>query len=160
MTSEDFGPQNEEEARIYAEENFRIDVQMLIHDLMEQKGINQRQLAERLGVTESRVSQFFSDRFNMTVRKLAGVFHALGERPELKAASARAVGPQRAMPEPFGFTSERVFISGINLGTAQVELKVTTSTKVECTFSDTAPYGSYLAANQLDDNSILVTDAA
>jgi predicted XRE-type DNA-binding protein len=89
-----FGPRNEKEARTFAEENFRIDVQMLIHELMEQKHINQRELADLLGVSESRVSQFFTDRFNMTVRKLAGVFHVLGERPVISVdrKGAGAVG--------------------------------------------------------------------
>lgn len=74
---EGFGPQTQEEERIFAEENFRIDVQMTIQELMEKKGVNQKQLATLLGVTESRVSQFFTDESDMTLRELAGILHAL-----------------------------------------------------------------------------------
>jgi predicted XRE-type DNA-binding protein len=81
MKNNGFGPQNEEEERIFAEENFRIDVQVALRELMVEKGVTQKELARRLHVSESRVSQIFSDEFNMTVRKLAAFYHALGEYP-------------------------------------------------------------------------------
>lgn len=125
MMSKEFGPKNAEEERIYAEENFRIDVQMLIHDVMEKKGINQRELAQRLGVTEARVSQFFSDRFNMTVRKLAGVFYALGERPELKLA-------KREVLSPLVIKHEQVWSSTFNMGNAQADFTFKATLEVDC----------------------------
>jgi transcriptional regulator with XRE-family HTH domain len=79
-----FGPQNEEEELIFAEEAFRVDTQVKIHELMIRKGLSQRDLAERLKVSEARVSQFFSDKFNMTVRKLAKIFFVMGEVPKIE----------------------------------------------------------------------------
>lgn len=87
-----FGPANAEEQRIFAEEEFRIDIQLAIHDLMQARGINQKCLAEALGISEARVSQYFSDRCNMTVRTIAAVFHALGAKAVISAVRP-VVGP-------------------------------------------------------------------
>jgi predicted XRE-type DNA-binding protein len=75
-----FGPRSEKEAYIYAEEEFRVDVQHAIYTLMQQKRVTQKQLAARLGVSAARVSHIFSDRCNLTVRLLARIYRALGER--------------------------------------------------------------------------------
>lgn len=79
-----FGPQNEEEERIFAEEEFRVDVQQFVHNLMTEKKVSQRELARRLKVTEARVSQVFSDNCNVTVRVLARIFHALDEHVQFQ----------------------------------------------------------------------------
>jgi len=79
-----FEPQNEDEELIFAEEAFRVDTQLKIHELMIQKGLTQKDLAARLKVSEARVSQFFSDKFNMTVRKLARIFFVMGEVPKIE----------------------------------------------------------------------------
>lgn len=86
--SMDFGPRNAEEEYILAEESFRIDVQVAIHEAMQAKRVNQKELAKRLGLTEARVSQIFSDECNVTIRTLAKVFHALGETPKLTTTPA------------------------------------------------------------------------
>ena len=79
-----FGPQNEEEALVFAEENFRVDVQHKIHKLMVVQGISDKDLAERLGVTEEDVEGFLGDDAMIDLRMLARIFHVLGFRCELK----------------------------------------------------------------------------
>ena len=86
-----FGPQNEAEEAVFAEEAFRVDVQVAIHELMEEKGVSQRELANRLGVSEARVSQIFSDACNITIRRLARIFHALGETAQVVVGHREAV---------------------------------------------------------------------
>jgi transcriptional regulator with XRE-family HTH domain len=83
VTIEPFRPKNKSEARIFAEEEFRVDVQQTIHSLMLQKKLTQKGLAKALGVSEARVSQIFSESCNVTVRMLARIFFALGERCKL-----------------------------------------------------------------------------
>lgn len=70
-------PRNESEREIFAIEGFRVDVQYRIHKVMRRRGVTQRELARRLKLSESRVSQFFSDECNITIRQLAKIFHAL-----------------------------------------------------------------------------------
>lgn len=68
------------EAKIFAEEAFVVEVQSLIQELMDERGINRSQLADILGVSKARVSQIFSDNGNVTVKTLAGAAHALGDK--------------------------------------------------------------------------------
>lgn len=70
------------EDRIYARERFRVQLQAALHNLMGEKGVSQRDLAERLGVSEARVSQMFGSAGNLTVRTVGEVFHALGCQPK------------------------------------------------------------------------------
>jgi DNA-binding Xre family transcriptional regulator len=70
------------EDRIYARERFRAQLQTALHNLMGEKGVSQRDLAERLGVSEARVSQMFGSAGNLTVRTVGEVFHALGCQPK------------------------------------------------------------------------------
>jgi len=79
-----FGSRNEEEALVFAEENFRVDVQHKIHKLMVIQGISDKDLAERLGVTEEDVEGFFGDDAMIDFRMLARIFRVLGFRCELK----------------------------------------------------------------------------
>ena len=79
----DFGPQDDAEREVFAVEAFRVDVQHRIQTVMNRKNVSQKKLAERLGVSEARVSQIFSSRSNMTLRFLARVFFALDDECRL-----------------------------------------------------------------------------
>lgn len=76
-------PADEQRAR--AEDELCVDVQMLISEVMVDLGVTQRELAKRLGVSEARVAQFFVPGWNMTVRTVASVLHALGQRVVITA---------------------------------------------------------------------------
>lgn len=78
-----FGPRNDEEAAIFAEESFRVDVQCLIHQKMLEKGIGRREIAKRLGIPVVEFNKFFGHECDVTVRELAAIFHVLGFYPEV-----------------------------------------------------------------------------
>jgi transcriptional regulator with XRE-family HTH domain len=74
---------NEREA-IFAEEAFVVDVQILLHQIMVEKGFSRADLARAMDVSRARITQIFSDECkNLTVRLLARAMHAMGETPEL-----------------------------------------------------------------------------
>lgn len=74
-----FGPKNSREATIFAEEALRVDVQHRLQTVMNQLGVSQSELAQRMGVSEAHVSQLFASKMNVTLRTLARVFKALGD---------------------------------------------------------------------------------
>lgn len=75
---------------IRTEEHFVADTQLLLHEMMLDKGITRAELARRMGVSRPRVSQFFSSECtNFTVRLLANAMHALGEAPGLACGWSR-----------------------------------------------------------------------
>lgn len=65
---------------IEAEENLIIDAQFMLEDLMAKKGVSRADLAKRCGISKARISQIFSSEANPTVKTLARLFHALGEK--------------------------------------------------------------------------------
>lgn len=71
-------------AAVFAEEDFVVELQTLLHQMMEEKGVTRADLARAMGVTRARVTQIFSDACtNFTVRLLARAYLALGETPEI-----------------------------------------------------------------------------
>lgn len=95
-------PLDEADAALFAQEYFVADVQAIVHDMMERKGVSRAALAKRLGVSKPRVTQFFaSDGSNLTARTIARIFHALDEKAELscewtrRAVEARLIDRQR-----------------------------------------------------------------
>jgi DNA-binding Xre family transcriptional regulator len=72
---------NAHEDAIFAEEALIVDVQTAIHTLMVDRDMSRAELARKLDVSQARVAQMFSDSAkNLTLRTVARVFHALGER--------------------------------------------------------------------------------
>jgi len=71
------------------EEDFAIEalvfsVQVALQRAMNRKGVSNKELAERLGMTPARVSQVFSSTGpNLTLKTIARIAHALGEDFEL-----------------------------------------------------------------------------
>jgi predicted XRE-type DNA-binding protein len=68
------------EEEVVAVERFRVEVQYVIQQLMADRGLSQSQLASRLGMTQPRVSQIFSQKCNLTIRLMARIFHALDDQ--------------------------------------------------------------------------------
>ena len=69
---------------LVAEEEMILQVQMLIQKALNERGISQEQLAEKLGVNESYVSQMFdSSAHNLTLRTFARAMKVLGVKATL-----------------------------------------------------------------------------
>lgn len=90
----------------YAEEAFVVDLQSVLHTLMEEKGVSRAQLASALGVSRARISQMFSSECkNLTARLLARTFHALGETPELTCEAHRVMKRREKLFEALALPS-------------------------------------------------------
>ncbi len=77
-TNELLAPQNEEEERIFAEQDLLFAIQHCIQRAMVSANVSQKDLAAKIGKSRASVSQFFSAEANPTVRSVACVTHALG----------------------------------------------------------------------------------
>lgn len=73
--------------QILEQERLILDATELICHTLERAGISKSELAKRLGKSKGRVSQLLDGSRNMTLRTLADIFTALGERVELRTAS-------------------------------------------------------------------------
>ncbi|QUM73041.1 helix-turn-helix domain-containing protein [Sphingopyxis granuli] len=82
--------QSLEQKTIFAEEAAVVEVQSLLHKIMEDKGWSRSDLARAMNVTRARVTQIFSDECkNLTVRLLARAMTALGEELVISARSEK-----------------------------------------------------------------------
>ena len=65
------------EMRLYQEEWLILQTTILIEEVMEEKGIRKKELAERLGRSKGYITQLLDGRANMTLRTVADVMWAL-----------------------------------------------------------------------------------
>lgn len=75
--------------RYEAEQDAVLDCQFALLDLMAEAGINKAELAKRLGVSRSSVSQMFAADANPTVRQLARVYDALDAKCSIAPTKSR-----------------------------------------------------------------------
>jgi transcriptional regulator with XRE-family HTH domain len=74
--------------REMAEEGLILDVSQQLFEVMEKDGVTKAELAKRLGCSKAYITKLLRGPSNMTLRKVAEVFHALGYVLKLKAAPA------------------------------------------------------------------------
>ena len=55
-----------------------------VHGYMQEKGITQKELAKKLGVSDAYVSQILNGKFNFTLKKLIELGMAIGKIPKIK----------------------------------------------------------------------------
>jgi transcriptional regulator with XRE-family HTH domain len=91
--------------RLLEQEALITDATELVYELMEEKGVNQKDLAKKIGKSKGFVSQVLSGRRNMTLRTLADLLVALDTRAHLEASSVRAPRVYRANPGGYVVTS-------------------------------------------------------
>jgi len=72
-------------------ENAQNDLYGQVVDYMEREGVNQNQLAERLGVTKGYVSQILKGQFNYTLKKLIDLSLAIKLVPKIQYVSVSKV---------------------------------------------------------------------
>lgn len=73
-------PRNDEERIVYAEESLMVDFQLLVHELIERKGVSREELAMKLGVVPQWVDRLFLGD-NVSLRHAARICATLGEEP-------------------------------------------------------------------------------
>ncbi len=76
----DWVKSSESSQLLLAEEELILSVTEQIWELLEKKGLTKSDLAEHMGKSRSQVSQVLSGSRNMTLRTLADIAFALGER--------------------------------------------------------------------------------
>ena len=88
-----------DEELVFAEETAMAQAALAVADLLANTNTTQRALAERVGVTEARISQILGADSNPTVRTMARIGRALGRRlvVEFRAPPMRHEG---AVPWP------------------------------------------------------------
>ena len=75
---------------IYQNEIFRE-----VHGYMQEKGITQKELAKKLGVSDAYVSQVLNGKFNFTLKKLIELGLAIGKIPKIKFVPQTAVSGKK-----------------------------------------------------------------
>jgi transcriptional regulator with XRE-family HTH domain len=89
-------------------ENAQNDLYGQVTAYMEKEGINQNQLAERLGVTKGYVSQILKGEFNYTLKKLIDLSLAIGQVPKIEYSSVSKVIEEDRTSSFFNLPSDRV----------------------------------------------------
>ncbi len=92
---------------LLAGERLVVEASEAVHEAMERAGVNKKQLAARLDVRPSEISQRLSGRRNLTLRSFAAMMEALGVRAKLTiedserpyAPGAKWVTPQSNTPQ-------------------------------------------------------------
>lgn len=85
-----FEPESPEDFEILAIERLAFEAQVRIQQAMREGGVSQKELAERLGCTPARVSQYLHDGgVNITLRTLARIMHALGDECHIAKAKEK-----------------------------------------------------------------------
>lgn len=71
--------------RGFQQERLLIEVASLIHQTMKKKGMTRKSLAESLGVTKGRISQYLGGERNLTLRTLADILTAMNSMAVVRA---------------------------------------------------------------------------
>lgn len=74
--------QNKEDAKLFAQEEFILDVTEAIWEQLEKQELTQAELATALNQTSAHISQLLNGGRNMTLRTLSDIARALGLRPK------------------------------------------------------------------------------
>lgn len=90
--------------RIEREEELVTELQYLIQEVMNERGLTRAELADRLGIKRPRMTQLLGDNANPTLRTLVRVFDAMdeeihisrGKRVVVDASSAKDAGTWQA----------------------------------------------------------------
>lgn len=76
-------PSSVKECEEYAVENLILSIQIAIQKVMNEKGVSRKELAERLNLSEARISQMLSSNgVNLTLKSVGKIANALEEEFE------------------------------------------------------------------------------
>jgi len=87
---------------IEAEEHLLIDCQILLQETISKKNITRSALAQMAGISKARLSQLMCSEANPTVKTMARLFHAAGERLVVttKNKNSRLVSDSASLDTP------------------------------------------------------------
>lgn len=77
-------PKNTAEEIVFAEESFRVEVELSIHKLMLEKKMDSHAVGAKLGVDHHHIEWLLDGQTVLTMADVARLFWALGEVPVLK----------------------------------------------------------------------------
>lgn len=96
-----------------------------IHDLMEEKGLMQRDLANLLDKKESEISKWLKGDYNMTLRTIAKIEAALGEEiisvPQKKESSQFVGWKKTSVPNTQVYVSKNLYDNAMSYQTGPTE---------------------------------------
>ena len=72
-----FGPKSYKEELVFAEEDYKIDLQCEVNSLMLEKGISKTDLAKLTELNISEINNFFSDNCNVSIRTVGRILYVL-----------------------------------------------------------------------------------
>lgn len=81
--------QRDDMARFDAEQDIVLDVQFMLLDLIAERGLTRAQAAKLAGISSARFSQLMRADANPTLRNVAGLFLALGDKITVERKSQR-----------------------------------------------------------------------
>lgn len=85
-----------DERMIEAEEDLVIDAQFLIQRLMNEHGLTRAEVARRAGISKARLTQLLRPEANPTLRTIARIVYAIGERVHLGCGAGHGVQTEGA----------------------------------------------------------------
>lgn len=87
--------------RVFVEELAVTSVALAIGELIHNSGLSQREVAQRLGVSEARISQILAATGNPTIKTLARLADVLGRELKVEFSNRRR-RPRRAVESSLG----------------------------------------------------------
>jgi transcriptional regulator with XRE-family HTH domain len=88
--------------RLLEQERLILQATERIVELMQEQHVTRTQLAKRLGRSKGWISQLLAGEANFTLRTLADVFGALGQRPVIDVEGHREGTPAHSLPSDIG----------------------------------------------------------
>lgn len=101
---------------LMAEEALLTRAQGLIVEAMQRAGLNQRELAKRLRISEAAVSKMLGEETNLTMRRFARVMHALDDTAQLSSAEFEKTRAARICHQKSRKAEDRWVICGLSSG--------------------------------------------
>jgi transcriptional regulator with XRE-family HTH domain len=75
---------NNDNERIYQQESLIVEITETVYELMQRKGMKKKDLAEKLNVSQSQITQLLDGSANMQLRTISDILFTLGSKLKLE----------------------------------------------------------------------------